>query len=427
MSLSLNYPTISPSLLLDFANSGRLDPQVTFTRSSTATFFDATGTLQSAAIDAPRFDYNPSTLAARGLLIEEQRTNSIRNNTMVGAVAGTPGTLPTNWGVGGSGLGTLTQEVVGTGTTSGITWIDLKFSGTTSTTDFNLAFEATTQIAALSGQSWSESAYLAIVGGATTNITNIRLQLEGRNSGGSTVESFLSAGVQGSLTSTLQRFPLTATLANANTAFSRPTLRFDFSSGVAIDITLRIGLPQLEQGAFATSVIPTTTTALTRAADVANVNTLSPWFNSASGTLYGEFAVAGYVPSGAFPSMAALSDNTSSNRVNIANTNIGANLFTYGEITTGGVAQAGFYGASGSGFGVGTVRKAAIAYAANDFAFTTQGLTAQTDTSGTVPIVDRLYLGIASTGSTQFLNGYLRRIVYYPRRLSNAELQAITV
>jgi hypothetical protein len=55
---------------------------ITFTRASTATYFDATGTLQSAAIDVPRLDYDPATLAARGLLIEEQRTNSIRNNTM---------------------------------------------------------------------------------------------------------------------------------------------------------------------------------------------------------------------------------------------------------------------------------------------------------------------------------------------------------
>ena len=48
---------------------------ITFTRASTATYFDATGTLQSAAIDDPRLDYDPATLAARGLLIEEQRTN----------------------------------------------------------------------------------------------------------------------------------------------------------------------------------------------------------------------------------------------------------------------------------------------------------------------------------------------------------------
>ena len=91
MSISASYPNLRPTLLLDFANSGRLDPRVTFTRASTATYFDETGVLQSAAIDAPRFDYDPATLAARGFLIEEARTNSL---TYSEAFDTTP-----NWGV----------------------------------------------------------------------------------------------------------------------------------------------------------------------------------------------------------------------------------------------------------------------------------------------------------------------------------------
>ena len=75
MSLSNNFPTVSPTLNLNFAAAGRLDSRVTFTRSSTATYVNQIGLIQSAAVNEPRFDYNPSTLAARGLLIEEQRTN----------------------------------------------------------------------------------------------------------------------------------------------------------------------------------------------------------------------------------------------------------------------------------------------------------------------------------------------------------------
>ena len=44
MSIKTNYPTISPSLSLDFANTRQLDPRITFTRASTATFYDTSTT-----------------------------------------------------------------------------------------------------------------------------------------------------------------------------------------------------------------------------------------------------------------------------------------------------------------------------------------------------------------------------------------------
>ena len=68
---------LQPSLYLDLLAGTPLDSRVTFTRSTTATFIGSNGLIQIAAIDAPRFDYNPVTLAAKGLLTEEQRTNSV--------------------------------------------------------------------------------------------------------------------------------------------------------------------------------------------------------------------------------------------------------------------------------------------------------------------------------------------------------------
>ena len=52
-----------------------LDPRITFTRAEHRHVFRCTGTMQTAASNAPRFDYDPVTHALRGLLIEEQRTN----------------------------------------------------------------------------------------------------------------------------------------------------------------------------------------------------------------------------------------------------------------------------------------------------------------------------------------------------------------
>jgi len=40
MAIKANFPDIKPSLNLDFANTKRLDPRITFTRASTATYYD---------------------------------------------------------------------------------------------------------------------------------------------------------------------------------------------------------------------------------------------------------------------------------------------------------------------------------------------------------------------------------------------------
>jgi hypothetical protein len=57
--------------------TARRGPTPTFTRASTATFVGSNGLIQTAAINAPRFDHDPVTLASRGLLIEESRTNLV--------------------------------------------------------------------------------------------------------------------------------------------------------------------------------------------------------------------------------------------------------------------------------------------------------------------------------------------------------------
>lgn len=116
-----------PSLDLRFAeNKSLVDATtgqnlVTFTRASEATFVNSQGQVQTAAIDAPRFDHNPTTGESLGLLVEEQRQNLLLNsgtlstqNVTVTAVAHT---------LSFTGTGTITLSgtstagpLVGTGT-----------------------------------------------------------------------------------------------------------------------------------------------------------------------------------------------------------------------------------------------------------------------------------------------------------------------
>ena len=389
---------------------------ITFTRASTATYFDSAGVLQSAAIDAPRFDYDPSTLAAQGLLIEEARTNSIRNNTMVGAVAGTPGTAPTNWAVTTTG-GVFTRTIVGTGTENGITYFDVRYQCSGSGTA-TVQYEQGTQIAASNGQTWTQSAYVKLAGGSLTNISEVRNGVSENDSvgtflaGNTTVFTPTNSALSG------QRYTHTRTLNNASTAFVIGTTQI-VSSGAA-DITLRIGLPQLELGAFATSVIPTTTTALTRSADVAAVNTLSPWYNATEGTLYAEVLRNTTPAASTFPQFVNIDDGTVNNRLAVS-TNSSRNL-------RGQVAIAGVFTTilTGNTYTEGAASKLAFGYQALNHAVVANGGTAATDTTVNVPSgLTTLRLGDQAGGFAN-LNGYLRRITYYPRRLSNAELQAIT-
>jgi hypothetical protein len=70
--------------------------------------------------------------------------------------------------------------------------------------------------------------------------------------------------------------------------------------------------------------------------------------------------------------------------------------------------------------------KRAAAAKLNDFAVSTNGGAAETDTDGDMPSVTHLVAGALSTGLTQPLNGHIRKIAYWPRRLSNALLQTLT-
>lgn len=59
--------------------TGTLPAGATFTRASVGTYFDYTGTLRTAGSGDARFDYDPVTKVARGILIEGARTNLLVN------------------------------------------------------------------------------------------------------------------------------------------------------------------------------------------------------------------------------------------------------------------------------------------------------------------------------------------------------------
>ena len=92
IAITESYPTISPSLNLNFAKSRSLGPHVTFSRTSNATYVGRDGLIKTVGYDEPRFDHDPTTGESLGLLSEEERTNYCGNSEMLA-----------NWGGGTAG------------------------------------------------------------------------------------------------------------------------------------------------------------------------------------------------------------------------------------------------------------------------------------------------------------------------------------
>jgi hypothetical protein len=362
-------------------------------------------------------DGNGNFVSAGPLLLEDAGTNYIRNNTMVGAVAGTPGTLPTNWGDASIGL---SRQIVGTGIENGVTYVDVRYYGTTTSRFFNVAFEGSSAISAAPSQSWTASAYLKIVAGSTANILpgNIYVAIFYWRADGTYISNTTT---QAPINNSLVRYIHKST-TTADTAFVQP--RFGFAglnaSGDNIDITLRIGLPQLEQGAFATSVIPTSGSTATRAADVSTsaATTVfeSDWYRQEEGTNLIEFREP---DRSSVRTPRSFSDGTTSNRWDafVSSTS----TVNHRVVISGAQNNPGDLTLSIGNF----LTKHVIAVGSPSANAACNGTLATPSTSSAVPSVDRLIIGADSIGGTP-LTGTIRRLTYWPTRLPNETLQTIT-
>jgi hypothetical protein len=178
---------------------------------------------------------------------------------------------------------------------------------------------------------------------------------------------------------------------------------------------------QLEAGAFPTSYIPTTTTALTRSADVASVNTLSPWFNATEGTLYAQGILVGGTAA-TFPYQTALvGSNVNTDSIGVQWT--AASSFMRFGIRTGGVTQVDIAGSVAKS--ANSSYKVAGRYATNNAQAAFDGVIGLQDTNVTLPTINTLSLG-GAVGFQPGANMWLQRVTYYPRIFNNAELVSIT-
>jgi hypothetical protein len=396
----------------------------TVTRASTKNVLGSAGLYVSVADNVPAFEFNADG-SYRGLLVEPGATNQIRNNSMTGAVAGAPGTLPTNWVEGLSGL---TREVIAIGTELGVNYIDIKLSGTASGTSAAINFESATQIVAANGEVWTNSAWLRTVAVSNPPLS-YRLGVNERTSIGGFVVNGDSSAL--SLTSTLTRFSFTRTLAGGGTvARVQSYVTFFLTNGATYDFTIRIGWPQMELGAVATSPIVTTGSTASRVADAVSLTGASSLIGQSEGTIYIEHQPI--LSTGTVSRrVITLSDNTTTNRVRLEYQSFGSPLRyrLVSTVTQGGSATYDLAEGNAGGLTTGNVEKLALGYKNADYATYRNGVAVVgTDTgTGTLTSIasSEIDLGQVQDNTLQ-LNGWIRSVALFPTRLADATLASLT-
>jgi hypothetical protein len=216
---------------------------------------------------------------------------------------------------------------------------------------------------------------------------------------------------------------ITATLVVGATAGT-----FDLRLGIGVTGnttgTVRISCPQIEAGTFATSYIPTTTTSLTRNADVVSMTgtNFSDWYNATQGTFFAQYT-AGL--NGVF-AFSAVNSTTPTTEAMYLRYNASQHQ---GVTVTGGVNVSAIFDVTGAS-AVNNV-KTAFAYKANAYGIRSNGgasaTAAANSASGALPSgINKLSIGSNQTGAAGFLNACIAKLSYYNISLLNAELSAVS-
>ena len=366
--------------------------------------------------DVPRLDYRNAdgTLSScPRLLLEPQRTNSIRNSSMVGAVAGSPGTLPTNWtqffGTG------LTRTVVGTGTENGLPYVDVRLSGTSSDTRVEILTESSSGISASNGQTWSTSAYVKIVS-APIPPNSYVLKSYYWNGGAYVNESNTSF----TPTTTLARYSAAHTIPSGTITHISQAVRMNITNGAAYDFTIRIAAPQMELGAYATTWVPTTTAAVTRLADDAIKTGISSLIGQTEGTIFADIRYEV-----AQQARIAITDNTTNNWIFFSFPESGTNSRIY--IRSSNVVNVDQ--SLLSLFTANQTYKIALAYKTGNWAFYVNGtqLASGTNSINFNGTFDRIIATAGgAVGAGQPIYTKYNQAALFTTRLSNSELQSLT-
>ena len=396
MSISQNFPAVSPSLSLNFARSKTLDPRITFSRTSTATRVNEQGLIEVVSADIPRFDhkYENGVIKSLGLLVEEQRTNSLYYSNDFSQDP-LPATAVQGWFKQNSHP-VPTQSVVGPDGVSNSGWRFYR----TATNQYiyqSIAGAGTHTLSA-----WVRSS------AATGSFT-----MQGYNATNGTMATLFTA------TNEWQRFSIT--ISPTTTTSYYPCIPTN------INTDFYVWGAQLELNkSFETSYIPTSGGTATRNPDNVSIigENFSDVYNQEEGSYKVEGVINGSLPANTYGGIFGAGGGSST-----------SNLIFYNPGTSFGqyVSNTGQSPAStlGKTYTVGSKFKISASYATNDFACSLNG-DISTSTTSNALYKSHTYFRIGGNPISGMISGGVQgamtisNISYYSKQVTDTQLQNLT-
>jgi hypothetical protein len=403
--------------------TARRGPTPTFTRGSTGTFVGSDGLIQSAAINTPRFDHDPVTLACKGLLIEEGRTNAFQHSSNFKDT-----TSSNYWG--NQTATTITVDQIAS--PDGGVNADLLSTSTSSFDCFTRrgnfwagSTQYTYSIFVKRGPSNYRYVGLYIGAGATAlqfpyfdfdNPTTVQIPTITSGTINSTrVEAYPNGWYRIIITFTTAATPITL-FGGVYISASNGALQGVNPAGNDCYIW---GI-QSELGSFPTSYIPTTTGTLARSADVCNITggDFTSFYNQSEGTIIAAASVD--VLAGNNRGIYGINNNTASHGFLTSYNAASSGIISQSRNTASTTLSPTFTNSAGVKF------TRALAYYLGGCSIATNG-SAVTDTAATISTQTMLTLQIGNMLGGSFQGTcHIPSIRYYRKRLPNAKLAQLT-
>jgi hypothetical protein len=376
-----SYGNLAPSYRVNLV-SGAIPADWAFARNSTTWGFNSSGFLTSYSTNTPCFDYNPQTLAPRGLLIQETRIQRILNSR---------GFDQSGWTASNV---TVSKNVTGL---DGVA--NSAYTVTASAGNGTLLQPITITSAAYSG-----TVYLKRVTGTGT----ISITMDG----GTTwldVTSSLSSSVWNRVTKI-------QTLANPSFGIRISTS----GDAVAIDQA------QVEAGAYPTQPIVSTGTTVTRNADFMICSNIS-WMKSTEGSFFCEFERVPEASLGTGTGIIVEANDASfNNRMYMVHRQTDTRWA--GTSNTVATGDTGFFPVvtNASTKIVGSYRWNHMATAASSTPYWAVATNSANATPASLTLLGMGCRPASSNSGDTFMNGWFKMFRYYNRVLSKNQMKELT-